>query len=905
MIAPMRTTLTAWALVVYLALGVATSEAQLGTFSGLGSQPGLDPDGGSLGVSTDGSTVVGWARTPTGTLAFRWRESEGLHSLVDLPGGTVTSRALAVSRYGEVIAGQSASPFGDEAVLWTGNGDLVPLETVGFARDVSADGSVVVAWGPSKTAFRWTEAFGLLSLGVAGGGDAWVLRSLAISDDGTVVVGHGPVSSDNTEAWRWTEVGGAVGLGDLPGGLFQSWANDVSGDGSVVVGLGHTDGGIEAFRWTAGGMVGLGDLPGGNHYSEALAVSADGTVVVGRSEAATANAPGANRAFIWRESSGMRDLAEVLTQDYFISLGGWTLSAAQAISADGRTIVGAGTNPAGEAEAWVAVLPPACGDGLDNDGDTLADGLDPHCSVTEDPSEGINCSDGQDNDGDGLTDFPADPGCDDANDPDETSPVIACDDASDDDLDGRTDFPWDPGCDAPDDASERSPSLVCDDGADNDTDQLTDFPADTGCTGPTDLSETPDCADGFDNDQDGLFDFPADPGCDTAADPTESSPALPCDDGSDNDWDGLPDFPADLECLANDDVSEHPECRDGFDNDSDGDADFGFDLDCWGLLDLTEIPDCTDGLDNDGDGLFDFPEDPGCASAATLVENPECSDAQDSDGDGLTDFPADPGCDSLSDESERAAGLACDDGLDNDGDEFVDFPDDPGCTDPLDPSETLDGDSDGLLDFDDNCTLVSNPAQLDTDQDGYGNACDADYDNDGVVGITDFVAHANAFGAETGDPRYDEALDSDVDGAIGISEFLLVSNSLGLPPGTSGLECAGTAPCPDRDSDGIFDQHDNCLDLGNPSQVDTNLDGYGNRCDADYDDNGIVALSDLVTFYNAFGTSSGEPGYDPDLDSDSNGSVGISEFLLVTGELGQPPGPSGMACAGTPPCPAP
>src|SRR5215510_7046854 len=42
-----------------------------------------------------------------------------------------------------------------------------------------------------------------------------------------------------------------------------------------------------------------------------------------------------------------------------------------------------------------------------------------------------------------------------------------------------------------------------------------------------------------------------------------------------------------------------------------------------------------------------------------------------------------------------------------------------------------DGDADGVPDTVDNCVLTPNPAQLDSDHDGYGNACDADYDNGG------------------------------------------------------------------------------------------------------------------------------------------------------------------------------
>ena len=52
------------------------------------------------------------------------------------------------------------------------------------------------------------------------------------------------------------------GLGDLPGGIFDSRGFAVSSDGSIVVGRCYS-GRDEAFMWTAStGMAGLGDLPG-------------------------------------------------------------------------------------------------------------------------------------------------------------------------------------------------------------------------------------------------------------------------------------------------------------------------------------------------------------------------------------------------------------------------------------------------------------------------------------------------------------------------------------------------------------------------------------------------------------------------------------------------------------------
>ena len=48
----------------------------------------------------------------------------------------------------------------------------------------------------------------------------------------------------------------------------------------------------------------------------------------------------------------------------------------------------------------------------------------------------------------------------------------------------------------------------------------------------------------------------------------------------------------------------------------------------------------------------------------------------------------------------------------------------------------------------------------------------------------------------------------------------------------------------DTDLDGVDDSIDNCTTIANASQNDSNADGFGNRCDPDFDQNCTVNSSD-------------------------------------------------------------
>jgi probable HAF family extracellular repeat protein len=247
----------------------------------LGTLPG-GRDAYAYGISADGTIVVGYGTSASGTRAFKYTAS-GIVDLGTLPGG-IRSNAHAISADGSTVVGNSNTANGDHAFKYTANG-MVDLGTLpggrnSLAQAVSADGATVVGW--SETASGYPHAFkhtanGMVDLGTLGG-----LNSYAegISADGTTVVGYGDTASGE-HAFKHT-ANGMVDLGTLPGGN-RSYAYAVSADGSIVVGMSNTVSGVAVFRAVkytdSGGMVDLGTL-GGND-SSARAVSADGRVIAG------------------------------------------------------------------------------------------------------------------------------------------------------------------------------------------------------------------------------------------------------------------------------------------------------------------------------------------------------------------------------------------------------------------------------------------------------------------------------------------------------------------------------------------------------------------------------------------------------------------------------------------------
>ncbi len=309
--------------VAVLSVGLGTlASLNAQTLTWLGTLPGGN-ESYANGVSADGTVVVGWATNTSGQRrAFRWVQGQGMQDLGTLGGNE------------------------------------------SYANGVSADGTVVVGWAQNANgiyrAFRWKQETGMQDLGTFGGTAS---RAYGVSADGNVVVGG--AWNGRWRAFHWEN--GVIYYPPHPTGWLWSYAYGVSADGSALVGAfrreeGYPDpiNGENAFRWTqANGMQELGWNQFSRSWSEAYGVSADGSVVVGWSW---------NRqALRWTLHGG----TEFLSQTYACLLSDLSrLSKAQAISPDGRYIVGYGYNASTRREE-AFLLDTAC---QPHNGDVNCDG---------------------------------------------------------------------------------------------------------------------------------------------------------------------------------------------------------------------------------------------------------------------------------------------------------------------------------------------------------------------------------------------------------------------------------------------------------------------------------------------------------------------------------------------------
>lgn len=94
----------------------------------------------------------------------------------------------------------------------------------------------------------------------------------------------------------------------------------------------------------------------------------------------------------------------------------------------------------------------------------------------------------------------------------------------------------------------------------------------------------------------------------------------------------------------------------------------------------------------------------------------------------------------------------------------------------------------------------------------------------------------------------------------------------------------------DTEADAVMAWNDNCTNVANADQQDTDADGYGNACDADFNNDNIVNSLDLGLFKQMFFSSG-----DVMADLNADGIVNSLDIGLFKSKFFQAPGPSQVA----------
>lgn len=320
-------------LALLLTVGAAKSDPT--TIDNLGE---LDAISYKVAISGDGEVVTWREEAPAGK---RWTEAGGAVTIAPIGGIVATPETL--SHDGSVVVGKSSNgswPNG-EAFRWEGStvglGDLRVPGHHSSATGISDDGTRISGWGTSpistgaKLPALWTSETGLVAItGFTGGVD------LLLDSSGLWVAGQASGVAAYTSCPTPSTCASVTSIGDLPGGAASSAPVAVTTRGGqiLIAGTGTDAAGSMAFRWSSsGGFVSLGGF-GGTSFAREM--TPDGRLIVGTAS---------NKAFVWDKVSGMRDLQDLLENDYGLDLSAWSLIAATGVSDDTRRIVGYGNGP--------------------------------------------------------------------------------------------------------------------------------------------------------------------------------------------------------------------------------------------------------------------------------------------------------------------------------------------------------------------------------------------------------------------------------------------------------------------------------------------------------------------------------------------------------------------------------
>ena len=351
---------------------VAGTHAGDAVFVSLPGFPEALAESSALAISADGSVIVGCATSAQGfELPVLWRNdilqtvplsagyNAGFARDVSGDGSTIVGQ---LNHDGDAYDGRA---FSSQSGLTTVYNFLPSGLRTSVANAVSRDGRVIAGWTNGITTgfngLRIENGIQSELFDLPGGVDNDAACD-SINSDGTVISGRGvsvAAGGDRYEACIWAPGPNPIPLGDLPGGRFTSQAQAMNAAGTIFVGFANsplvTPGEYgEATMWKNNALpVSLGDLPGGLYSSYAFSVTDYGRVVVGYG-----STDRGQEAFVWTEDHGIERLEDAVFNRWGLSLPeGWILTRALDLSSDGTTVVGRGISPDGIVQGWRITVP--------------------------------------------------------------------------------------------------------------------------------------------------------------------------------------------------------------------------------------------------------------------------------------------------------------------------------------------------------------------------------------------------------------------------------------------------------------------------------------------------------------------------------------------------------------------